>query len=125
MAIIRKGDAEAEAGLKARAKEQRENRRNASDNEKERAGLVKGNVYINPKTKKSHTLDLGNPVTGNAYALNRVQFSGPVSGSSIAKKQRNKTRNIILIFFIFFMMLLITNFLFHFLQFQNHESFHQ
>lgn len=96
MAIIRKGDAEAEAGLKARAKEQRENRRNASDNEKERAGLVKGNVYINPKTKKAHTLDLGNPVTGNAYALNRVQFSGPVSGSSIAKKQRNKTNAIAL-----------------------------
>ena len=92
MAIIRKGDAEAEAGLKARAKEQRENRRNASDNQLQRAGLVTDNVYINPKTKKAHTLDLGNSVTGNAYALSKKQFSGPISGSAMAKKHQRKER---------------------------------
>jgi hypothetical protein len=93
MAIIRKGDKEAEAGLKARAKEQRENRRNASDNAKQTAGLTSARaVKIDPKTKSAYTLDLGNPITGDAFALNKTQFSGPISGSAVARGKRLKTK---------------------------------
>lgn len=92
MAIIRKGDKKAEAGLRKAAIKQGNNRSKASDNQKKRAGLVSENVRINPKTKKAYTLDLGNPVTGNAYDVVQKPFSGPISGSSIARKNAVRKR---------------------------------
>lgn len=93
MAIIRKGDKKAEENLKKAAAKQTQVRKTASDNEKEKAGLVNArSIRIDPKTKKAYTLDLGNPVTGNAYDIVRKPFSGPISGSAVAKSNRSKTK---------------------------------
>jgi hypothetical protein len=82
MAIIRKGDKKAEASLSRRAKQQEKNRNSASENQKERAGLISDAVFINPSTKGAYTRSLGNPITKDAYKISTVQFRGPISGSS-------------------------------------------
>ena len=93
MAIIRKGDKEAEKELKRAAVTQRRAREKVSVNEKEKAGRVMNTrgIKIDPKTKKAYRLGLGNPVTKNAYDIVRKPFSGPISGSSIGKASRQST----------------------------------
>jgi len=93
MAIIRKGDKEAEKGLRARAKEQKENRKSASDNAKDSAGLVNTRgIKIDPKTNSAYTLELGDPITKDAFKITRKKFSGPVSGSAVARGNNLKKK---------------------------------
>lgn len=90
MAIIRKGDKEAEQGLKKRALEESRAKQKTSTNEQEKAGRKNvSEIRIDTKAKAAYTTELGNSRIGNAYDVVRKSASGPISGTSVASRRKS------------------------------------
>jgi hypothetical protein len=94
MAIIRKGDKEAEHKLNLRAIAQSGNRNKASDKKTTKAGLS----FIN-KNKTAITVDpskimVSKDKSGKSSANYRGDFKGPISGSAIASSKASKKRTL-------------------------------
>ena len=94
MAIIRKGDKEAEHKLNLRAIAQSRNRALSSDKKTTKAGLSFVNKSKTAITSDPSKIMVSQDKSGKSSANYRGAFTGPISGSAVASSKASKKRTL-------------------------------